>query len=64
MTKTLVRNLKARRNVIPSCKEYKDLLDYASEKTGKSRYELFENQVFATYAEWADYLNKIGHPIA
>lgn len=56
MNTRLLNDLKERIDLIPTCSEYAELLDYAVKQTGKNRYELFENQGWATYAEWADFL--------
>lgn len=58
MTTRLLNELRSKADLVPTCEDYRALLEYASSQTGRDRYNLFPNQGTATYAQWAEYLEK------
>lgn len=57
MKPNLLKNLRARLNVLPGCQDYADLLDYAHIVTGMNYNGLRKSMGLATYARWAHFLN-------
>lgn len=56
MPKTLLKQLRRRVRLLPTCLEYRHLLETASAKTGLTIPELRSRYGLATYDEWATVL--------
>lgn len=57
MRKELLSRLRAKIDVLPSCLDYADLLDYSHIKTGINYEGLRKAMGLATYKQWAKFLN-------
>ena len=57
MNEQLLNDLRAKVDLLPSCKDYADLLDYAHIITGMNYSGLRKAMGLATYRRWAEFLN-------
>lgn len=60
MDSALLNRLRERSNILPTCKDYAELLDYARIMTGRSLDDLRDALGLATYEGWADFLGVKG----
>lgn len=56
LSEGLRKRLAKRFNVLPSCADYKEMLNYVLQTNDISESALRRSMGLATYAEWADYI--------